>query len=668
MNTRQQLTKHETGIGARLQSLVWALPILLVAGLVRMWNLKILPPFIDESGHIYFATHYATYSLTQRMELGKVLGYLLFYPTAAFAADPLYATRLLVAALGVVTTLGIFMLLRRISSLTSAIAGSLIWALMPYVVFHDRMALHDPIATAFVVWSIVATLDAVQRKSPMRAGIGGILLGLAILTKAQAALIMLWLPLIAIALRDHPKLRSYLRTGLAFIACLVVTALPEAVIMLRSGMAASGQILNLNASPDGHASFWSNVRTLSQWFSDYNSWPCSVLFIAILISTLVRRSRISCALGLSCILSVGSYAILFSAMVPRYFLPSLVPIVLLTALVVSDWGAAAVAALGQRVRSRQELAFVGCAFAFGILLAASAYAWVKSDSVISRNPIAARMPLVDRVQYLDGWASGYGLEEVAHFLNERAQNSGPTLVFVGGFGSHGWVSLPIAAKLNPNIAFHSGFVTTRQDIAGIVAVASRQPTYMFFESPGYDAPSDLLALALPPPKLVFEYRRPRGPGRFQLYLVNPSSHMSLDAEQQKTLASGVPIITDIINPNGLESYNGVPFMWLGVSETTVLVESPEIGDVDLEGVFSPGPSIADHGERHLKIAAPADFSEIAAVVQGRYAFRIPLRKGMNQIRLLCFDPVSVPTQPSGDTRTLLVRVTNLRLSAFRPLP
>src|SRR5262249_8404712 len=150
----------------------------------------------------------------------------------------------------------------------------------------------------------------------------------------------------------------------------------------------------------------------------------------------------------------------------------------------------------RRYRRPTDWVPLGGTAALVLLLAGSAFYWARFDFLVSHDPASVNLPPLDRYQYVDGWPSASGLDKVAAFLNSQSKEK--LLLLVGGFGAgnHGWWSLPLVAKLKPNIAIQSGFINSRQALSQAAAQAAKQPTFILFEPPVYDPPV-VLSLASP---------------------------------------------------------------------------------------------------------------------------------------------------------------------------
>jgi hypothetical protein len=637
--------------------------ILLVAAALRLPALDQIAPFVDEAGHIHAATDYSYFTFSQRLRFGKLFGYIAFYPTARFAAEPLQATRELVAVLGVLTTLGVFLFTRRIASPTAALVASALWATMPYVVFHDRMALHDPLVSAFIVWSLVLMNVALDRRSRVLGLCAGLLLGTAVLTKVTAAVAIPWPVLSGLALFGVDGVRRRLGVVVGFAAGLTVPVGSMAFAILALGLDDQSVYLVQSADAWSWAGVWTNLGYPSIWYSGYNSVPFALLTAATLVYVLLRPSWLKAGLFLCVVLPIVAHALVFKVWVPRYLLFALIPLVVLMGIVIAECAVASVAAVRHRFRQPGDWRVVAPMIGVPLLLAMSARPWAASDVAFVRDPASASLPSVDRFQYFDGWPSAGGIEAVARYLNGQVREKGRALLIVGGYGNHGWWALPLVPKLDPRLVIRSQHLFSSEVLATVAIDAKQQPTFLLFEPTRYEAPA-FLEQASPQPKLVFEYKRPRSPGGFQIYALEPSVVVASSREEARRLEAHDPVVTVVRNPHGPESREGQPFFWLGSGGTVVEIASQASGTAELSATYVPGPSAAGR-TRRMTITGDG-FAAQEEVGLGKKVVRVPVRPGMNLITLSCKGPATAPGQPGSDTRAFVLGVQGLRVTAFTP--
>jgi 4-amino-4-deoxy-L-arabinose transferase-like glycosyltransferase len=311
---------------ASRQSLV-LFAILAIAAVVRLLNLDELGPFIDETGHLYAAVDYDFYPLLGRVQHGKVFGYMFFYPMAKWASDPFWTTRVVVALVGVATTAGIYFVLRRLANPVAAAIGGGIWALWPYVSFHDRMALHDPLITFFIVFATILWLRALERDARLESFGSGVLMGLAIGTKVSAAMYLLWFGFLLLASLAGGDYRRTARLFLFFVLGLVAPLASLASLIytsLTNQNQFADQFLNDGGGTGSRLTlFVLNLQKVFTWFRSYSSVPFVVLAVLSLIFCFRRPWGLHSAAAVTFVAVVLVHCLTLKVFFARYLVPDL---------------------------------------------------------------------------------------------------------------------------------------------------------------------------------------------------------------------------------------------------------------------------------------------------------------------------------------------------------
>ena len=633
--------------------------ILLLAAALRLPALDRMAPFVDEAGHIHAATDYSYFTFSQRLRFGKLFGYIAFYPTARFATEPLRATRELVGLIGVLTTMGVFLLTRRLASPAAALVAGALWATMPYVVFHDRMALHDPLVSALIVWSLVVMNVALDRDSSALGVVAGLLLGTAVLTKVTASVAIPWPILAGLALYGVEGVKQRTGVVIGFAAGVIVLVSSMAFAILVLGLDDQSAFLVQSADAWSWSGVWKNLGDAPSWFSSYNSMPFAVLAAMTLGYALLKPSWLKVGLCVCVVIPIVGHVLVFKVWVSRYLLFVLIPLVVLMSIVIGDCVTGSVAAMRRRFQQPGDWRIVASMIVVLMLLAVSARHWAASDAAFLSDPSAASLPAFDRFQYFDGWPSASGIDAVARYLNGQIREKGPALLIVGGYGNHGWWALPLVPKLDPRLVIRSQHLFSTEVLAAVANEAKQQPTFLLFEPTRYEAPA-FLDQASPQPQLVFEYKRPRSPGGFQLYALDRSVVVASSSAEARRLEAHDPVVTAIRNPNAPGSAIGQPFFWLSDGGTVVEIASQASGTAELSATYVPGPSAAGR-TRRMTISGDG-FEAQEEVGLGKKVVRVPVRPGTNLITLSCKVPAT--GMSSGDTRAFVLGVQGLRVTSF----
>lgn len=311
--------------------------ILAGAALLRCLHLDRFPPFIDESGHILFVNDIHP----SFFQIGKVLGQYIFRPVVNASTDPLSAVRLLIGWTGVLTVFGIYLIAKRLTpraesvpnlpGLSGLIAAS-IWAFQPLVVFHDRLALHDPLVVAFHVWAIFFSLLAFERDSLPLAVVTGTLCGLAGMVKLPMLVLTGTCILLGLARSPRAQWMSHWRT----VATIAVSVLPPFGILWPNRDKFLNLIGNFVAVETVKVSrteiLSENLGLVAGWLIGHNTiW--FVLLLAIVVGyTLCAPSVVRLTLLLCCVAPVLALSLTMSVFVSRYVLPFAIPATLLLGL------------------------------------------------------------------------------------------------------------------------------------------------------------------------------------------------------------------------------------------------------------------------------------------------------------------------------------------------
>lgn len=402
----------------------WSAVILALALFLRTYNLLSVPIFADEAIYVRWAQVMRAEPTLRFLPLsdGKqplfmwvVMGILQFF------SDPLIAGRLVSVFAGLGTLIGIFLLtLRLFNSQRAALVAALFYAVSPFSVFFDRMALVDSMLTMFGIWSLYFGVLTAQTLRLDTAMLTGFALGGAWLTKSPAVFFLLLLPATALVAK---KLQPVKLVGLWFVSWFIAGVMYN---ILRLGpnfhlIASRNQdyiftFQEVLKHPFDPLQF--HIREILEWF--WVLLPGTILLASIagLFFGWKKNWRVFLLLGvwvLFPLLVQAEFAKVFTA---RYILFTIPPLFVL---------AAAPAAVGMAASRGLRLWAV-----LGVLLLPAL--WI--DYLFLTNPQKAPLPRVERSGYLEEWTAGTGIREIAQFIKEEAarlrQDSGEAKGIVAG--------------------------------------------------------------------------------------------------------------------------------------------------------------------------------------------------------------------------------------------
>lgn len=392
--------------------------ILTIAVFLRTYNLNSIPVFVDEAIYVRWS---------QVMRAEPTLRFLpqsdgkqpLFMwstiPFMKFVSDPLLAGRMVSVISGIGTLVGVIVLSYILfSSLPISLISGLIYALSPFSVFFDRMALADSMLTAFGVWTLISATITVKSERLDAAMVTGFLLGGALLTKSPGIYFALLLPftLILAGWKDtfSKNFKRVLKYALLF--------LPTYIIAL-------GMYNILRLGPNFHMIALRN--------KDY-VYPLSHILTSPLdpLKPFVLRSiEYFNILGPSFLIGLIILGVHFGF--KRYFRETLLIICwgLIPILVSSEFSRtmtaryiyfstpyffivaslAAVILSGKLVRGLLIFKNLGYLF-FALFVFHSLYL----NYLLLTDPQKANLPRSERSGYLEDWTSGYGIKESSEYL------------------------------------------------------------------------------------------------------------------------------------------------------------------------------------------------------------------------------------------------------------
>jgi 4-amino-4-deoxy-L-arabinose transferase-like glycosyltransferase len=397
-----------------------ALPALLAVCLaLRTVNLGALPIFFDEAGYTRAAQIVGTLPRPTLWLISLNYGAPPFFswlaaPFTRLIPDPLLATRLASAVIGTVGLLAIWAAGRALWGSMAALLAAALYALCPFVLFYNRIALLDGLVATCGAGALFFTLELSRHARTRDALALGLCLAAGMLTKIFAVS-MLLMPVLAVVAAWPAQRRAVRRKALP---AALLGLLPLALLLLtpQGGGLLSATHTHAHAMAQPLTVIVRQLATWAQALWLYLTLP--ILALAVLGLWTMRHERAARLLAPWALLGGLPPALVPGAfLAPRYFLYSAVPILLL-----SVRGLLAVAA-GLRARLRPVP--LGLLALCGAALTATPAA--ATDFTMIGTPSQTPLVAFDRWQYLTGWPSGYALMQVVAYLH-RQEAHGPITV------------------------------------------------------------------------------------------------------------------------------------------------------------------------------------------------------------------------------------------------
>ncbi len=404
---------------------VWRLTlagIVVLCAASRLVGLSALPQFLDESWYISWSWKIVSgMSIVRPWLSGKGISSALNALVLPWAGGhDLEASRALTVAFSLVTVVAVLALARRLYDDRTATVAGLFYVFCPFTLFHDRLFLADSVSSTFVALALVGSVN-VARQGRTRDGLlTGLALTLAVLAKANA-LLLLFVPAVAWLALARPLRRAWRALVLAYVVPLLLLAAPLWVFFQRTSAVRLATALGTDSALERVAR---NLALVGEWLWVWGTAPLCALALAAVALALVRRHAPGLLLVAVGVVPVGLLLPIATEWYPRYVLVVALPGLILAAH--------AVVGVVDLVSRRRALSPRGSAL---LLSAATTLALVPAlanDFWLWTDPREARMPVIDRFQYVEGWPSGYGVRDtVALVKEERGRHSAGLTIVVG---------------------------------------------------------------------------------------------------------------------------------------------------------------------------------------------------------------------------------------------
>ncbi len=396
----------------------------ILAGLMalRTINLLLLPISCDEAAHISWGQYIlANHTFAPNTDVGKYLQPCLLALVLPLADNPLLAARALSGAIGLLAGIGCYLLARRLYQREDvALVAAALYALAPFLLFHDRMALVDGLLSALAIWGLLFSLIVVRQGRWWQVLALGLCLGAAIAAKLSG-IIFAAFPLLAAWLWRGDLLRR--RVWLAVLAAWLLS-MPW---LLPAGLDTTHQYKSIishswvgvgmtgSAYPVllGH-----NLGFIASTLWSYLTPPLMLLALVEAGLSLHRRDKSAQMLTLAALVTLAFFFLTVSEpFFPRYLLPAFPFLLILAAsglVALADW-------LWQH--KPWPIQRFRWALLAGLFLLANSFA-VRFDYLLLTDPPRASWVPLDYEQYIVGWSGGYGAADAAAYLRQQADELG----------------------------------------------------------------------------------------------------------------------------------------------------------------------------------------------------------------------------------------------------
>jgi 4-amino-4-deoxy-L-arabinose transferase-like glycosyltransferase len=415
--------------------------ILALAVFLRLYNLTILPVFADEAIYIRWAQIMANEPSLRFLPLsdGKqpLFMWIAMFVVSRFQ-DPLFAGRFVSGMAGMGTIVSLFLLtFYFFKSQKAAFLAALFWAISPFGIFYDRMALVDSMLTMFGVWTLFLGVVTAKTKRLDMAMLTGFALGFAALTKSSALFFAVLLPATFIFAKNRKDLFK-----------LILLLIPTYTIALGmyniQRLGPNFELLTLRTKDyvfpvsrlftNPRDPFIYNLPTSIKWLWQMGPGILLVLGTLGFVKNLGKYKKEVIVLGLWFLVPIVVQSAMAKAFTMRY-IAFAVPFLFILAASLS--------------LSREKL--FQKIFALGVIFFVFHALWI--DRLLLTDPVNAPIPRREHSGYFEEWTSGIGIKETAEFIKEEHQREPQIKIVVGTEGYFGTLpnGLEIYLQDTPNV-------------------------------------------------------------------------------------------------------------------------------------------------------------------------------------------------------------------------
>jgi len=488
--------------------------ILILFFFTRLYHILTLPIFTDEAIYIRWSQIAANDASWRFISLtdGKQPMYVwIAIVFLKFIHDPLLAGRLVSVFAGLLSTIGMFFLGREIFKNTKiGLLSSLLFALYPFAIVYDKLAVYDSLVTASIIWIIYFTVLLVRNIRLDLGMILGMVIGGGMLTKTNADFGFILLPfsLLLYPFKKKFDTKKFLKFILFALVAVVIANVMYAILRLSPYYYIIGQ-KNLTFIYSFHdwirepfAFFLGNMKGLGPWFIQYMTLPFVILAASAFF---VDKKYIKEKLFLLVWFVVPFIALAFFGKViyPRYIFNMTVSILIL--------GAYSLFVFSLIVKKFWIQALLFLVFTSMFLV---------NDFLLLTNFAASYIPQADKGQLITGWPSGVGVSQTVDYLQKQAQQG---KIYVGTEGTYGLMpyALQIYLVNNPNVTIQGFWPIDNTPPSDLIAAAKKMPTYIVFYQSCPPCQNTGIAPLQWPLTPVFQIKRIDPDSYYTLYKVNP---------------------------------------------------------------------------------------------------------------------------------------------------
>ena len=432
------------------KSTIFGMVVIIAVGIfLRLHDLTSFPIFADEAIYIRWAQVMRAESTLRFLPLSdgkQPLFMWIVMVSLKLFSDPLFAGRIVSVSAGLAVLAGVFGLSYILfKNKVVALMASLFYAISPYSVFFDRMALVDSLLSMFGVWTLIFSILAIKLKRFDFAMLAGFTLGGALLTKSPALFFLILLPFTALSGNWPKKFKDKKYYSAKIVVLWIVIGIIGYAIynVLRLGpnfhLIASR---NLDyVYPYGHL-FTRPLDPLLPYLDRSLEWlellgPSLLILLAVvgIVRTLKWKPKAIVLLLIWTLVPVVVSAEFAKVFTARYIF-YVIPLLMILA--------------GAAFFDIKNFWYRNILFLLTFVYISQA---LTANYQIYTDPVNSPLPPNEKSGFLEEWSSGTGIKEASEIIKNMAYQNPKRHIVVGTEGSFGTLpdGLQIYLEKIPNI-------------------------------------------------------------------------------------------------------------------------------------------------------------------------------------------------------------------------
>lgn len=403
--------------------------IVLIYFVLRFYNLKQLPVFVDEAIYARWA-QLGWYNASLRLvslEDGKQPLFIWLTTLLMYVfPNPVSAGRVVSIFAGLLTMLGLYLISTKLFK--NRLIGLLpifLYAVFPFAVVLNRMALYESTVGMFYVFSLYLSLHLLEKKNLGSAFLLGFTIGAGLLSKSSGFISIYLLPLLGVLMRFTKERKNEIFKILWFFTLSILISLLIYCVLLLSDkfymIREKDAIFTYHFRellPYHAFNKWpENLISFLSWTITYFTFPIFVFIFAAFLNKQHQKEKL--VLLTWCLVPLIALSLFSRLPNPRYLFP-----ITLTLIPLASLG---LVQIYNTLKLNKPLRAISLLIIFGPVI----FADYKILTDFPRSPI----PKEDKIQYANSSSSGEGMKEIIDYLRGEAQKGEIVIATEGTYGS-----------------------------------------------------------------------------------------------------------------------------------------------------------------------------------------------------------------------------------------